>query len=174
VVSQHLLGLNNRVLRKEVSPIHREDATLLLNSASSLFESAVSNQQTQRELRVKSIQKQVENSNNNQNTIDTKQSGKSSDEADLLSMSIDEFSEEKHDVVVSSNSEGEQEEDDNIEMKRIMKMNFYQFKGKDHNGIVGMCQNIKNRGKSPNNGNILKLNTSNSCLNNSINSCANL
>lgn len=56
-----------------------------------------------------------------------------------------------------------------------MKMNFYQFKSKEHNGIVGMCQDIKNRGKSPSTSNLKSLNTSSQpYLNKSLNSCANL
>ena len=65
--------------------------------------------------------------------------------------------------------------EENIEMQRIMKMNFYQFKSKEHNGIVGMCQDIKNRGKSPSTSNLKSLNTSSQpYLNKSLNSCANL
>lgn len=50
----------------------------------------------------------------------------------------------------SSNTDEDDRVDENIEMERVMKMNFYKFKAKDHKGIVGMCQKVK-RGKSPEN-----------------------
>lgn len=188
VVSSHLMGLNNLMKRrnKEVSPIQREDMTCLMNSGTSLFDTSQSNQLTNRDLHIsKSRQPQhlIESSDYPKAT-ETKESNDTSSK-DLLSLSVDEFSDEKNDIMLSNTSDDELKQvDEEIEMKRILKMNFYRFKSHNQNGIVGMCQNVKEkRMKSPTNPKIASLGVKGdnimkdkykSFLNKSINSCANL
>lgn len=74
-----------------------------------------------------------------------KESEYDSNDADLLSMSIDEISDEKSNIQLTYSDEDVKAVDEEIEMERIMKMNFYKFKSQNQNGIIGMCQKIKNK-----------------------------
>jgi len=153
VVSPHLMGLKQFVKKrtKEVSPIQREENNFLLNSGTSLFDSSQSNQYGSRDLRVNqhdsNPMKIIEESDVPQTTEETK-------EVNCIDLSDEICSEEKDDSnASSSNSEDEcKPDDENVEMERVMKMNFYKFKSNNQNGIVGMCQKVKNnRIKSPQN-----------------------
>lgn len=188
VVSSHLMGLNNLMKRrnKEVSPIQREEMTCLMNSGTSLFDTSQSNQLTNRDLHMsKSRQPQhLMESSDYPKATETRESNDTSSK-DMLTLSVDEFSDEKNDIVLSNTSDDDLKQvDEEIEMKRILKMNFYQFKSHNQNGIVGMCQNVKEkRMKSPTNPKLASLGAKGdkimndkykSFLNKSINSCANL
>lgn len=182
IISSHLMGLNKLVRRKnnEVSPIQRDETTWLLNSATSLFDTSQSNLQNQDQV-VQTSRGGMDTRNNwLLTTEETKESGYNSGEVDMLTLSADEFSQDK-----TCNLQQEDEWfnmwDEDIEMERVMKMNFYKFKSQNQNGIVGMWQKIQGN-KSPKKSK-LWINNSNeysdkdkydSFLNKSLNSWANL
>lgn len=121
-----------------------------MNSATSLFDTSQSNPRTNRE-RVIQARAPVRElpPNCRTTTEETKESGDNTYDIDLLSLSVDEFSEVKNENVLSTNSEEDDMKigDEEIEMERVMKMNFYQFRSQNQNGIVGMCQKIKTPSK---------------------------
>lgn len=170
MISPHLVGLGTKV-RKEVSPIQRHEDMYLMNSSASLFDSHASHMQNShmehdindpkstgkfRNLFTREANFATEKKYINQNC--------ESEVEEVPDLTLEESSEQvvHHDRNNSQRSDEIIQNDEGIEMERIMKMNFYQFKSKDHNGIVGMCQNIKNGNKSPNSSSMLNLNTSRS------------
>lgn len=123
-----------------------------MNSKTSLFDTS-SNQFTTRENRNFKNDIMEETDRYQHSSEETKDVVYTTDDMDapLVSLSIDEFSESKNYIPTGSASDDEAKpEDENIEMERVMKMNFYKFKSKNQNGIVGMCQKIKKRMQSPN------------------------
>lgn len=175
LVSSHLMGLN-KLMKRKVSPIHREDSNYLMNSGNSLFESSQSNHLTNRGHHKVYDSRIMEEESNFRTTEEAKDCYK-----ELMSLSIEELSENKKS---NDSEEDELHIDENIEMERIAKMNFYAFKSSNNKGIVGMCQDInKTRIKSPANDRLSHLspnmnasmnNKYKSFMNKSISSCANL
>ena len=148
VISSHLMGLNKLVRKKnnEVSPIQREETTWLLNSATSLFDTSQSNLQNYEQIVQTSRPGKEVNNNLLLTTEETKESGYNSNEVDVLTLSADDFSQDKTSNIQPNISDEDFklcEED--IEMERVMKMNFYKFKSQNQNGIVGMCQKVKSK-----------------------------
>ena len=139
-------GLNKQVRNKnnEVSSIHRDDTMCLINSANSLFDSNQSNHQTNQEYFTKQSKsnKKMQEQRFNQ---EAKESEYDTNEGDVLSLSIDEASEDKNNILLTYSDEDVKAVDEDIEMERVMKMNFYKFSSQNQNGIIGMWQKIKNK-----------------------------
>lgn len=143
-VSSHLMGLNN-LMKREVSQINKNDPDFLKNSNGSLFDSTVSQNfilknAHQSDTRLNILE---EESNYLQTAEELKESTQ-----EMITLTMDEYSQEKPSIE-DTISEDEEQIDENIDMERIAKMNFYSFKANNQKGIVGMWQNIK-KAKSPN------------------------
>jgi hypothetical protein len=170
-VSSHLMGLNKLVKRKG-SPVHGEESNYLMNSGNSMFDTSQPNYLTARENRKLYDSKIMEEESSLRNSEDYKDSCK-----ELVASSSDELFDTKSQ---NDSEEDDQHIDENIEMERIAKMNFYTFKSYNQKGIVGMCQDLnETRIKSPAVNRICQQspdmkNKYKSFLNKSVSSCTNL
>lgn len=162
-ISSHLVGLNS-LMKRKVSPIHRDEVNRLMTSGNSVFEPPKA--QTGRHI--------LEESSNFINTSEEMKETSN----DKMTLTNEEGSQELPEDTTLS--EDDQPVDENIEMERIGKMNFYAFKSNSKEGIVGMCQDIK-KSKSPHKKPKLSSKPGNnmstkykSFLNKSMGDCANL
>mmetsp|Transcript_29025 Transcript_29025/g.25667 ORF Transcript_29025/g.25667 Transcript_29025/m.25667 type:complete len:126 (+) Transcript_29025:475-852(+) len=120
-----------------------------MNSRTSLFDSSQSQQLTYRNNYQGDTQHnilEVEENSNYPNAVgEMKENSK-----EMITLTMDEGSIEKPSIEsILTEEQEDQLLDENIEMERIAKMNFYAFKSPNQKGIVGMCQDIKTT-KSPN------------------------
>jgi hypothetical protein len=140
-VSSHLMGLN-KLVKRIGSPVHREDINYLMNSGNSMFDTSQPTYLTARENRKLYDSKIMEEESSLRNSEDYKENCK-----ELATLSCDELFDTKSQ---NDSEEDDQHIDENIEMERIAKMNFYTFKSYNQKGIVGMCQDLnETRIKSP-------------------------
>ncbi|CAI2383141.1 unnamed protein product [Moneuplotes crassus] len=168
LVSSHLTGLN-KLLKRKVSPIQRDESNQLMTSGHSLFEFCEGKKARNHKRR-----EAYEEDSQVLQPYETLRDAT----GEKITLTVDEQTME-YQPESSTISEDDQQMDENIEMERIAKMNFYAFKSNEKEGIVAMPQEIK-RAKSPKN-NQLSIrkesrmnNKYKSFLNKSVNDCANL
>ena len=147
-VTSHVKGQHKqkRNKNKEVSPIQKDDTMCLINSGNSLFDSSQSNHPINHEYFTKTKKRNLEFNKKQMLNEEIKDIEYDTNEGDELSLSIDEASEDKsNNILLTYSDEDVKAVDEEIEMERVMKMNFYKFSSQNQNGIIGMCQKIKSK-----------------------------